>query len=60
MDWMRAKADNGERMLEARKYSGKTLPDPCGSNNNSTGGLMTNYDANFVTASTRPARCVAV
>ena len=49
MDWTRAKADNGGRMLETRKYGGNTLPEPWGSNTTGTGGVVTTYDANFVT-----------
>lgn len=49
MDWTRVKADNGGRMLEARKYGGTTLPQPWGSNTTAAGGVVTSYDANITT-----------
>jgi hypothetical protein len=39
-DWTRAKADNGGRMLEAKKYGGNTLPQPWGNNTTATGGVQ--------------------
>jgi RHS repeat-associated protein len=45
MSWSRSKADNGGRVREIETFSGASLPAPFGSNTNSTGVVVTDYDA---------------
>lgn len=47
MDWSRAKADNGGRLIEVKKFGGNTLPAPWSSNSSGSGEVITTYDANF-------------
>ena len=37
MDWTRAKADNGGRIVEMQKFAGNSLPAPWSNNSSATG-----------------------
>ncbi len=49
MDWNRAKADNGGRLIEVQKFGGNSLPEPWSNNTSGTGQVITTYDANLTT-----------
>lgn len=49
MGWTRSKTDKGGRMIESETFSGNNLPAPWGANTNSTGAVVTTYDANYTT-----------
>ena len=49
MGWARKKSDNDGQLIEAQTFGGAGLPAPLGTNANSTGSVLTAYDANEIT-----------
>jgi len=49
MGWSRSKTNNKGQLIEVETFSGASLPAPLGSNSNSTGVVLTDYDANKTT-----------